>query len=45
MEEVASPTLFAETLGEQQELSLLERRCQMFEYAMTEREMFIDHYM
>ena len=45
MEEVVTPTLFAEALGEQQELNLVARRCQMFEYAMMEREMFIDHYM
>lgn len=45
VDEVVSPTLFAEALGEQQELDLVARRCQMFEYAMMEHEMFIDHYM
>lgn len=30
---------------EDQEQSLLEKRCQLFEFAVLEREMFIDHYM
>ena len=44
LDEPSSPAvLHAEE--EDQEQSLLEKRCQLFEFSVLEREMFIDHYM
>ena len=45
VEEPTSPALPPNVEDEDQEPALLAQRCQLFEYAVLEREMFIDHYM